>query len=88
MRDGDAYQADTLMYWSLGTPYHFVFDIDVTARRYSVAAAARGTSAWTQLATDYAFRTEQQGVTSLGAQGQFVDGSAGWMVSDQLLIAY
>jgi hypothetical protein len=44
---------------------------------YSVTVVDTGTGARTRIATNYAFRTEPRGTTSLGALGQFVDGTTG-----------
>jgi hypothetical protein len=87
-RDGDAYRADTVLAYVPNETYHFVFDVDVPARRYSVTVVDSGNGQRTQIATDYAFRTEQQGVASLGALGQFVDGTTGGVSTAFLLETY
>ncbi|MFW6154715.1 MAG: PKD domain-containing protein [Planctomycetota bacterium] len=64
VRNGGAYGADTALNYVAGTTYHFRMVIDVPNHTYSVYVTPDGQSEVT-LATDYAFRTEQAGVTSL-----------------------
>jgi len=88
VRDGSTYRYDEFLAYTGGT-YHFVFDVDVAAKRYSVTAHL-----WDQperthsIATDYAFRTEQQGVSSLGVLGQINDSVDGYVFSEYLMISY
>lgn len=51
--------------------------IDLTRATYSVDITQPGQGSRVALATDYAFRTEQQGVSSLDHLAQFVDGTPG-----------
>lgn len=88
VRDGSGYRADaTVTYQSYGT-YIFSFDVDIAAHTYSVAVYNEITGVTTQLATDYAFRTEQSDVTSLASFGQYVDGDSGELITDHLREAY
>jgi hypothetical protein len=85
-RDGGAYRYDELHRWEGGQRYHFIFDVDVEAKRYSVYVEG-----WNELLTiakDYAFRDEQSGVTSLGSLAQIVDSEHGYVYSELLRVAY
>lgn len=88
VRDGDTYRADAVLAFVQGEPYHFIFDVDVPAGTYSVTVFQLGNGARTRIATNYRFRTEQQGVRSLGALGQFVDSAIGSVSTAFLLETY
>ncbi|MFW6154714.1 MAG: PKD domain-containing protein [Planctomycetota bacterium] len=64
VRDGSGYTADTTLSYTQGVTYHVRMVIDIPNNTYSVYVTPDGQSEVT-LATDYAFRTEQQGITSL-----------------------
>jgi unsaturated chondroitin disaccharide hydrolase len=64
-RDGDVYRADSEVPATYGQDIHIRMVVDVPAHTYSVHVSAPGKAEIT-IATDYAFRTEQSGVTSLG----------------------
>ena len=79
-RDGSTYRSDVQLQYVPGDPYRVYFLIDQTAKTYSVEARDMGgglggnqTEEW--IGKDYAFRTEQQDVISLGWAGAFVDES-------------
>jgi hypothetical protein len=78
-RDGSAYRMDqadwTNKYWPDGAirVYYFV-DMDSETYTLEIAALDHGGSPQGWLARDYHFRTEQQGVVSLGWIGGYVDG--------------
>lgn len=77
-RDGGAYDADVQLAYVPGDSYRVYFLIDQTANTYSVEARDMGylgnqTAEW--IGQNYAFRTEQSGVISLGWAGAFVDDS-------------
>ncbi|HTD22249.1 MAG TPA: chitinase [Terriglobales bacterium] len=75
-RNGGVYAATTPMSYSGGTTYHFREVINVPAHTYSVFVTAPGGSEQT-LASNFAFRTEQNAVTSLDNWGLFASaGSA------------
>jgi len=79
-RDGDAYRADeSLPYTVHDGPYEVRIDVDVAAHTYSVWARHLDGLAkpMTAIATAYAFRSEQQGVTRLDTFNRYVDGAAG-----------
>jgi PKD repeat protein len=70
VRNGSAYKADATVAYTAGLRYHFRMVVDVTAHTYSVyVTPPNGTE--TLLAKDYAFRTEQKAVTSLGSYGVY-----------------
>jgi hypothetical protein len=74
VRDGDTYHAIFAMPYAAGTTYHIRIDLDVRTRTYSVFVLL-GT--YTAIARDYAFRTEQAGVTVLNDIASEVDGASG-----------
>lgn len=67
-RNGGVYAASTSIPYMPGTVYSFRLLIDVPNRLYSVYVAPEGGSELT-VGTGYAFRTEQNGVTSLANWG-------------------
>lgn len=87
VRNGGAYTADVDLTWTPGETYRVAFDVDVAAHRYSVTVTPTG-GAPVRIATDYAFRTEQAGVTSLVSLGQFVDSPYGKVQTCGLLETY
>jgi hypothetical protein len=87
-RNGGTYQADVHMFWQFSTRYLITFDVDVTAKTYSVTVSPWGTEPSTRIATNYKFRTEQQSIGQLGSLGQFVDGSQGFLASSNLKVSY
>jgi len=68
VRNGDSYQADNTVSYSIGVNYHFVFDIDIPNHKYDVFVTPAGGST-TQLANDYNFRTQQASCTNLDYWG-------------------
>lgn len=63
-RNGSSYAADNVINYSAGTFYDFACTINVATNIYSVSVTPQGGSS-VMLATGYAFRTEQQGITAL-----------------------
>ncbi|MFQ5466913.1 MAG: hydrolase 1, exosortase A system-associated, partial [Kiloniellaceae bacterium] len=67
-RNGGSYAAAATIPYTPGQTYHFRADIDVPAHVYNVYVTPNGASEQT-LATAFAFRSEQGGVTSLDHWG-------------------
>jgi hypothetical protein len=65
-RDGGAYNADNTIPYAGGTTYHFRLAIDIPAQNYSVFVTPAGGSEQT-VGTNFAFRDEQSGVTTLNS---------------------
>jgi hypothetical protein len=63
-RNGGAYAAASTIPYSANTTYHFRMVINVTAHTYSIFVTPPGGSELT-VGSNYAFRTEQAGVTQL-----------------------
>jgi hypothetical protein len=63
-RNGGAYAAVNSFAFSANTTYHFHLDVNVTSHTYSATVTAPSGSPVT-IASNYAFRTEQAGVTAL-----------------------
>lgn len=63
-RNGGAYTAATSIPYNAGVAYHFRIVVNVTNHTYSAYVTAPGGSEQT-IGTNYAFRTEQAGVTQL-----------------------
>jgi Concanavalin A-like lectin/glucanases superfamily len=76
VRNGGVYSADTTIPYSPGTMYHFRVAANVASHTYSVFVTASGGSEQS-LASNYAFRTEQAGVTALNNDGIIVDTTTG-----------
>ncbi|HEU0037152.1 MAG TPA: hypothetical protein VFQ53_41365 [Kofleriaceae bacterium] len=88
VRDGSSYRYDTFMNWSFATPYWFTVDVDIPAKRYSVSVFD-GVNPPVRIATSYAFRTEQQAVTSLDQIAMYVDApDDGYVVREYLRVSY
>ena len=64
-RNGGVYAADASVPYTAGAVYAFRLAVDSAAKRYSVWVTPPG-AAERALATNFAFRTEQAGVTGLG----------------------
>jgi hypothetical protein len=89
VRDGSTYRYDVLHMYDPGQGYKFTFDVDVAAKRYSVTAVKFGdVPEEFALATNYAFRTEQQSVTSLDTLGQILDSPEGFVYTAHLMVSY
>lgn len=71
-RDGGTYRADMPITYTPGVSYHFRLVVNVQTHRYSVYVSPAGGTQQT-LASNYAFRTEQNGVTYLDNLGIFSD---------------
>lgn len=71
-RNGSAYAASTTVAYSAGSRYHFRLQVDVAAHRYSIFVTPPGGSEQT-LGSNFAFRTEQAGVTGLDTWGAIVN---------------
>jgi hypothetical protein len=76
VRNGGVYSADTTIAYSPGTMYHFRVPVNIASHTYSVFVTASGGSEQS-LASNYAFRTEQAGVTALNNEGIIVDTATG-----------
>src|SRR5205823_6201730 len=63
-RNGGAYAAANSIGYTPGTSYHFRLVVDVSSHTYSAYVTPAGSAEQT-IGTDFAFRTEQSGVTSL-----------------------
>jgi hypothetical protein len=71
VRDGATYRADVAYTYYANTRYYLRFDVDVRTHRYSVWIKQWGE--YSLLARDYAFRTEQAGVTRLTNVAAFIN---------------
>jgi hypothetical protein len=78
-RNGGAYAADAELTYVPNTYYIISMALDLTRHTYSVSVrpAADQSGVGTELAHDYAFRTEQAGSTNVDHVAQFVDGTPG-----------
>lgn len=65
VRNGGAYEAESQLYYVVNTRYQFRVIVNVAAHTYSVYVTPEGESE-VKLATDFAFRTEQNTVESIG----------------------
>jgi hypothetical protein len=88
VRNGGAYGADVDLAYQVGQTYHLTFDVDLRAHRYSVDVRGPGMANAVRIATDYAFRTEQASVTTLGVLGQYVDNPDGDVIVCDLTLSY
>jgi hypothetical protein len=75
-RNGGAYAAAATIPYSANTSYYFRFVVNVPAHTYSVYVTPSGGSEQA-VGVNYAFRTEQQMVTSLNNYGLIVDSTLG-----------
>ena len=64
VRNGGVYEAATTVAYAAGVKYHFRVEVNVSARTYTVYVTPDGGTQQT-LASGYAFRSEQSGVTQL-----------------------
>jgi glucose/arabinose dehydrogenase len=71
-RNGGAYAAASTIPYSADLTYHFRLVVNATARTYSIFVRPPGGSELT-VGTNFAFRTEQSGVTSLNWWGVYVN---------------
>ncbi|HEV8484995.1 MAG TPA: polysaccharide lyase 6 family protein [Blastocatellia bacterium] len=69
-RNGGAYAADSVIPYAGGITYHFRLAVDVPAHAYSIFVTPSASSERT-VGANFAFRTEQAGVTSLDNRGAF-----------------
>jgi hypothetical protein len=75
-RNGGAYAAASTIPFSSGTSYHFRLVVNVPSHTYSIFVTPPGGSELT-VGSNFAFRTEQNTVTSLNYWGDFVDNASG-----------
>lgn len=75
-RNGGVYSANITLAYSPGAMYHFRVPVNIASHTYSVFVTASGGSEQS-LASNYAFRTEQAGVTALNNDGIIVDTATG-----------
>ena len=73
VRNGGTFAAKIGVSYIAGVQYHFRVVADVATRKYDVYVKA-GSSPEIQLAAGYAFRTEQQAITSVDNWAAYVDG--------------
>ena len=83
-RNGSAYQAANVVPYSGGTTYHFRAAVNVTNKTYSAWVTPSGGSE-TQIAADYAFRTEQAAITSIGYLTLYTQTIEGHLVENAAL---
>jgi len=76
VRDGSGYRANAAYPYVAGHRYHFLILIDTSAHTYWVSVR-EGDGDYTEIATAYAFRTEQASVTRLNHVAAKVDSAAG-----------
>lgn len=69
-RNGGAYAADTSVAYVAGKSYHFKLNVNMTTKTYDVYVTPAGGAA-VKIASGYAFRTEQAGVTGLNNLASF-----------------
>ncbi|MBI3547520.1 MAG: fibronectin type III domain-containing protein [Elusimicrobia bacterium] len=69
-RNGTTYSAASSYAYSAGTTYHIRQVVNVAAKTFS-AYVRTGSAPETLIASNYAFRTEQSGVTSLASAGLY-----------------
>lgn len=81
VRDGDTYRADADFSYRPGERRHLRFDVDTVNHTYSVLDAS-GEWGGAYIARDYAFRSEQANVESLGFYGAKVDAGGALGVCD------
>lgn len=79
VRNGGAYQADSVVPFSTGRTYPIRVIADLTSHTYSVYVQVSGapTGGVVRIAHGYAFRPSQSGVTGLDTLQAVVDGAAG-----------
>lgn len=75
-RDGSMYHAASSISYAANTTYHFRLTVNLTAHTYSIYVTPAGGSEQV-IGLNYAFRTEQQAVSSLNNQGLIVDSVSG-----------
>lgn len=75
-RAGSVYRADVTQPYQAGQRYHLRLDVDVRTHTYSVWLRS-DFGGYTAIARDYAFRTEQAGVTRLNTAASKVDSATG-----------
>jgi hypothetical protein len=79
-RNGGAFAAASTIPFTAGTSYHFRMVINVTAHTYSIYVTPAGGSE-INVGTNYAFRTEQAGVTQLDTWNADVNATPGGSVT-------
>jgi hypothetical protein len=79
-RDGGVYAAQTTVAYTGGVRYHFRLVVNVPTRTYSIFVTPQNGTEQT-IGTNYAFRSEQSGVTSLNWWGVFAQTGSSMMCS-------
>jgi hypothetical protein len=90
-RNGATYAADAVFNYVDTTTYHITLDIDPQLGRYSVTVKdpmVAPDEPAIVLAHDYAFRSEQVGLSAFDHLGQFVDGASGTIYVCSLTVVY
>ncbi len=67
-RDGDQYHDDVVLFYTVGTAYHFSLEVDLLSHTYSVFVDTPSQQN-IKLAHNYAFRSEQNSVSALNNWG-------------------
>jgi len=75
-RNGGAYAASNNIIYSAGVTYHFRVVVNVASRTYSIFVTPDGGTEQT-VGSNFAFRSEQSGVTSLNNWGVFTGAGSG-----------
>lgn len=83
-RNGGSYAAVNTFTYSAGVKYALEFTINVVAKTYSLTITAPGGSPIT-IATNYAFRTEQSGISSITHMSAVTTGSNNTVVENILV---
>ncbi len=78
VRNDGSYGADTTIGYSGGSTYHVRMTVDVQHHTYSVDVRLPGSSQYTPLASDYAFRSEQGSVGQLNNWAVYVNTGTGY----------
>jgi parallel beta-helix repeat protein len=85
-RNGGAFAAASTIPFTAGTSYHFRLVIDVAAHTYSAFVTPAGGSE-INIGTNYAFRTEQAGVTQLDTWNADVNATPGGSITVSNFVA-
>ena len=84
-RNGGTYAADITLSYTPSLMYHFRIPVNTSSHTYSVYVTPSGGSEQL-LASNYAFRTEQAGVSTLNNAGIIVDTTTGSLRSGNLAV--
>jgi hypothetical protein len=76
-RNGAAYAASSAISYAPGATVHLLLDVDRWHRTYTAQVRSPGSSTYTTIGTNYAFRTEQSQIALFTDLAEEVDGPAG-----------